>query len=208
MAFHRARAPAQKADRRDAILRAASLLFREQGVLPTASAVAEKTGLGKGTVYLYFRSKEEIYLALLQNAYLAFLGELSQRLQAQSDCRGEVVATQLCLTLQQHLDFLPLSALAHAILEQNASTDACRQYRQALATGLLECVQIIVARSRLNESEAMQLLLCSYGQITGLWQTAHPPENIRCIMAEEGSDILIPDFWRDIEYALRRLWRD
>ncbi len=208
MTFHRARAPEQKADRRDAILRAAHALFVARGCLPTAAEVAEKTALAKGTVYLYFRSKEEIYLALLQNSYLIFLTALSTRLRQHDHCGGEVIAEQVLLTLHEHREFMPLSALAHAILEQNVSTDAIKNYKQALAKGLMECVQIITERGQLDHDEAMQLLLCSYALITGLWQSSHPPESVRNVVNESGMDFMNPDFWREVKFALRRLWRD
>lgn len=208
MTFHRARAPEQKADRRDAILRAASELFRERGVLPTAAEVAVKTGLAKGTVYLYFRAKEEIYLALLQNTFLLFLSTLATRLRPFERCSGGIIAEQLIFTLQQDREFIPLGALSHAILEQNATIEAVKQYKQALAKGLTECVQIITERSQLDHDEAMQLLLCSHALITGLWQLAHPPENVRCLMINDGMEFMNADFWREVEFALRRLWRD
>jgi len=34
------------------------------GIFPTVSDIAQKTGLAKGTVYIYFSSKEEIFLEL------------------------------------------------------------------------------------------------------------------------------------------------
>lgn len=63
----RARDLAQKRERRSAILASArSLLTEGPYAAITMAQVAERAGLAKGTSYLYFRSKEELFLALLE----------------------------------------------------------------------------------------------------------------------------------------------
>ncbi|MBN2026072.1 MAG: TetR/AcrR family transcriptional regulator [Actinobacteria bacterium] len=53
-----------KLQRRAAILSAAQELFSENGFKgTTVQEVSERAGLSKGTVYLYFKSKEELYLS-------------------------------------------------------------------------------------------------------------------------------------------------
>ena len=65
-AVSRARTPAAKEARRGEILRAASALFGEASYPEvTVAGVAERAGLAKGSVYHYFRSKEELFLHLV-----------------------------------------------------------------------------------------------------------------------------------------------
>jgi len=59
------KASREKNDKRDAILRAAWGLIRHYGYgKTTIDDIAGKAGVGKGTVYLYFRSKTDIMLSL------------------------------------------------------------------------------------------------------------------------------------------------
>jgi AcrR family transcriptional regulator len=54
-------------DKREAILAAASSLFGNYGYRRTSiDDIAQEAGIAKGTVYLYFKSKEEIFRALSQ----------------------------------------------------------------------------------------------------------------------------------------------
>ncbi|MFB3925525.1 MAG: TetR/AcrR family transcriptional regulator [Syntrophales bacterium] len=56
----------EKEGRRTAILRAARKLFFEKGFKTvTVASIARKAELSKGAVYLYFKSKEEIYTHIL-----------------------------------------------------------------------------------------------------------------------------------------------
>jgi len=72
-----------KNDKRDAILHAAWALIRHYGYSKTTiDDIARKAGVGKGTVYIYFRSKTDIMLALTTLTNERITGEL-ERLAAQ-----------------------------------------------------------------------------------------------------------------------------
>lgn len=56
----------ERAARREAILEAAGAVFAEKGLLTsTIDEIAERAELGKGTIYLYFKTKEAMYHALM-----------------------------------------------------------------------------------------------------------------------------------------------
>ncbi len=75
----------EKQDRKEAILAAAREVFFEQGIRrATVDAVAERAEVAKGTVYLYFESKETILAHLL----LEGLDALGERLEAAFDEAG------------------------------------------------------------------------------------------------------------------------
>ena len=74
----RARRKREKEERRQSILQAAREVFFENGFhQATVEAVAERAEVSKGTVYLYFESKETILALLL----LEGLRELAKRLE-------------------------------------------------------------------------------------------------------------------------------
>jgi len=74
----RARREQEKEERRQVILRAAREVFFENGFhRATVDNVAERAGVSKGTVYLYFESKETILALLL----LEGLDELIEKLE-------------------------------------------------------------------------------------------------------------------------------
>ena len=74
----RARRKREKEERRQSILQAAREVFFENGFhQATVEAVAERAEVSKGTVYLYFESKETILAFLL----LEGLRELAKRLE-------------------------------------------------------------------------------------------------------------------------------
>jgi TetR/AcrR family fatty acid metabolism transcriptional regulator len=75
----RTAARSQKAsvpDKKDAILRAAVTVFAEKGYFNAKVAdVARVAGIADGTVYLYFKSKEEILHSIFDQAMKKFIAE-------------------------------------------------------------------------------------------------------------------------------------
>src|SRR5215470_10741205 len=72
-----------KQERYQAILDAAErLLLREPDRVANVSEVADEAGLAKGTVYLYFPSKEELLLALHERNIDGFFRPLIERVES------------------------------------------------------------------------------------------------------------------------------
>ncbi|ACF13675.1 transcriptional regulator, TetR family [Chloroherpeton thalassium ATCC 35110] len=58
----------EKEQRRKSILKAATEVFFEKGFQQASmDMIAERSQLAKGTLYLYFKSKEDLYLALMED---------------------------------------------------------------------------------------------------------------------------------------------
>lgn len=87
--------------RRNQILKAARKLFFDKGYKPiTIDHIARKAELSKGAVYLYFRSKEEIYIQIL----LADINKFNQKVAAPPD-RGMTAAALLKEYCVNYADF-------------------------------------------------------------------------------------------------------
>jgi AcrR family transcriptional regulator len=84
---------AQHEHRRDSILSAAREVFSRLGfAAATVEDVAEQAGIGKGTLYLYFRSKEEIYLACLVEEAHKLMRQTREELSRAGDFRAKLRA--------------------------------------------------------------------------------------------------------------------
>jgi AcrR family transcriptional regulator len=82
-----ARSAAEPAGKRERILAAALRLFANQPYQDvTMDRVAESAGVAKGTLYLYFPSKEALYLGILSDG----LESISKRYQATVDPRAGI----------------------------------------------------------------------------------------------------------------------
>ena len=75
----------EKEQRRKAILRAAQQLFYKKGFRSvTVESIAKQARLSKGTVYLYFSSKEELYAQVLLNEVEKFHEQVNHIVERES----------------------------------------------------------------------------------------------------------------------------
>lgn len=69
----------EQAQRRQAILEAAREVFFEKGFREaTIEAIAHRCDLAKGTIYLYFQSKEELYVSIMAEGLELLKNDLSR----------------------------------------------------------------------------------------------------------------------------------
>lgn len=77
-------APDKQIDKRDRILEAGTLLFAKYGAKKTTiDEIAKEAGVAKGTVYLYFSSKEDILIAVGRKEVDLILTSLRQVVRAE-----------------------------------------------------------------------------------------------------------------------------
>ncbi len=93
------------------ILRAARRVFAQQGFERTAIAdVARSAGVAKGTIYLYYRSKQDLYWAALKQGMLELHESTGRAVQAAGTIKDKIrafVSTKLAF-FEEHGDFFNL----------------------------------------------------------------------------------------------------
>ena len=204
----RAVAPGDKTERREAILRAAEeLLHANPGGGIAVEDLARRAGLAKGTVYLYFRTREEVLLQV----HLARLHGLFDALEAalaapEVDAAYRAVRATL-RHLRSHPEFLPLATNCRSMLEANASADAELEYKLAIGQRLAAIgARVEALYPQMRRGEGMALLMSSYALMLGLWQLTDPPACLREAMQRPELAMFHVDFEKQLAAALLALW--
>jgi len=176
---------ALKESRRDTILAAARELFcRELFENITMSTIAVGAGLAKGTLYLYFRTREEIFLAL-------FARELRAWLEAFENAVKELPSPDVALdwivaSLAERSDLLRLGALLHSVLEMNLSKEAARSFKLEFDAALSEAAPAFASALDLRQVNTGRLFLRWLQVCTvGIAQMAFPTPVVKEAIAEE-----------------------
>jgi AcrR family transcriptional regulator len=201
----------ERESRRQLVLAAAHRLYRERGALPPVADIASAAGLAKGTVYLYFRTKEEIFVALLEDGFARMFAALEPLLDSLPR-GGPAVAAAFAGGFGRLIaasgDLLPLAALANAILEQNLPVEPMRRFKLALANGLAASGARLETQTGLTPPGSGEtLLLRTYALTLGLWQALSYPAALRSLLQEPGLRGLDHDFGAELEGAVAALWR-
>ncbi|MCB0714035.1 MAG: TetR family transcriptional regulator [Ignavibacteriae bacterium] len=167
----------QKSQRREAILGAALELFRSGSFTDiNVASVATRAGIAKGTVYLYFQTKEEIFLALHRRAYAEWFSALESGLSLEAGRRSipKVVAL-FAETLESNPDFMRLIAILHTTLEQNIPLEIALEFKRELRDGALRIGSLLEQNlDFLKPGEGTTLFIRTQGLIIGLQHIANP----------------------------------
>jgi AcrR family transcriptional regulator len=197
-----------KKERRHAILDAAERMFiNYPDRLANVSEVADAAGLAKGTVYLYFPSKEELLLALHERNSDRFFSVLIERLE-----HGEPVTIDdvLAITHERMVrspTYLPLAGMCFGMMEKSISAEAATGFHERMAERLVRAGAGLERHfPRLKHGQGVMLLMHSYGLIIGLWQLAQKGQEHDLDPANRNLDVFRWDYAAQLDDALRALW--
>lgn len=204
----RATEPAEKSERRATILRAAEeLLHADPGGGIAVDKLARRAGMAKGTVYLYFRTREEVLLQVHLERLHGLFDLLEESLKAPEGDAAYGAVRATLRYLRAHPEFLPLATNCRSMLESNASTDAALEFKMAIGTRLVAIgTRIEALYPQLPHGEGMALLMSSYALMLGLWQLTDPPACLREAMERPELAMFKVDFEKQLAAALLALW--
>jgi AcrR family transcriptional regulator len=133
----------EKEQRRRTILKAARKIFFEKGLQATAmDEIAETAELSKGTLYLYFKSKEDLYVSLLEEG-LAILRRMFEEVAARPLPADEALR-QIGLTyyqfFKQYPDYFKILVFTNA---RDVHSQLSEEVLQGCEQRSLACLEVV-----------------------------------------------------------------
>ncbi len=203
-----------KQERADAILDAAErLLLRSPERVANVAEVADEAGLAKGTVYLYFPSKEELLLALHERNIDGFFRPLIDRLESDEP----IAIDDMFALTREHIVvpplFLPLASRCFGLMAQAIPEEAAGAFHERMMTRLMRAGAGLERHFRhLKPGDGVTLLRHSYALIIGLWQmygakgdALHCP--VSGLPADHAVSVFDVAYPEDLQRALDALWQ-
>lgn len=187
-AYRRAVKEEQRIERRQTLLDIAWTLFKESNFDQiNVIDITKQANLAKGTFYLYFKSKEELYLAVTREQFLIWFARLEKDLAALTGSNDTArVAKLICQSLKDQPGLVRLLGILHIILERNLDKQTARDFKyfllgkiQSIGTKLETCLPL------LNPGQGAQVAMSVYIIILGLEQMSNPTPVIKEIIAED-----------------------
>ncbi|MFZ6654151.1 TetR family transcriptional regulator [Undibacterium sp. TJN19] len=198
---------AKQARRTDILLAARRLFMLDPHQLPSALRIAEESGLAKGTVYLYFSTKEEIFLALLEEEFALLLDEVRDIFSAGQQVTASGFITRYVNYLEARPEMLRLDAMAHSVLEQNMQEDKLRAFKLNLIQALMQTGAVLDQTLQLTPGRGASLLTRTHAITRGLWQSLDYSPLLQEILKDPVFAPIRPDFKTELAQTLEEYWR-
>lgn len=190
----------QKSERRDIILsKAAKLIARKDFHEITVAEIAKEAGIAKGTVFLYFKTKEEIFLQLQAVYYELWFSDIDRRLNeliaAKRPCGIAEFAGLTISTLRKQPLLFRLIPILHVIIEQNIDRNKAIEFKRLLHSKLTN-TSLLVERCLpfLKKGEGVFLLLNVQSLIIGTINLTETTPSIKKLMKEHGMEMFDMEF--------------
>ena len=123
--------------RKEEIIAAAELLYPTKGFKDiTIQDIAKETSFTRTSIYNYFETKEEIFMALLQKEYERWVEELDAAIYGHESMeRGEIAKT-LAVSLENRELLLKLMSMNHYDMEENSRLERVVEFKVAYGASI------------------------------------------------------------------------
>ncbi|MGH8378656.1 MAG: TetR family transcriptional regulator [Gammaproteobacteria bacterium] len=205
---NRAVTDTQKQARRADILKVAMACFDELSYdVLTMERIAADADVAKGTLYLYFHSKEEVFLALYEQELERWFDELDAGLEKNShNASFDSVVQLMSDSLADRPAFLRLIAILHTVLERNVDHATVRRFKTRLKERVLHTGALLEASLRfLKPGQGADLLLKINALVIGFQHLAEPSEVVEAVLKEPDLALFRVNLTEQLLGALRTL---
>ena len=176
--------------RREEIISACERLYQTMSFKEiTLKDIASATSFTRTSIYNYFQTKEEIFLALMQKEYERWAEELDALAESDADMSAAAFSGALAHTLEKRSMLLKLLSMNHFDMEENSRPECLRDFKKAYGASI-EAVRRCLVRFFPDMDAAAQrnFLYAFLPFLYGLYPYTTVSEKQRRAMAEAGVD--------------------
>lgn len=129
--------PELTASRREEIVNACEKLYSTMSFKEiTLKYISVETSFSRPSIYNYFQTKEEIFLALMQREYELWASELNVLSENNDSLSAEELAAALAHSLEKRQQLLKLLAMNHYDMEEHSRPERLTEFKVAYGASL------------------------------------------------------------------------
>jgi AcrR family transcriptional regulator len=207
---HRATAVDEKAARRLRMLEAAAELLASWSYVDiTMARLAASAGVAKGTLYLYFRTKEELFLELYELRLGSWYDDLETLALAGTETIEPAVAARvISSTIATRPILVRLHGILHCALGFHVDAETTAAFRRRQSLKIAPLAAALAGRiSGLTDDRAFRFLIRLEAVVGGLSSTAIPPTSRTRSFADAEPVALDIDFETELREIVTALLR-
>lgn len=164
----------------------------------TMAKVAAEAGLAKGTLFIYFQTKEDVFLLLMEQKMTQWSSSFAYKMEVIVKSNKNIQLEEFIDIIISSLDnkvFIKLLAILDDTLEQNIDFKRAVQHKTFLRGIMVDLGKLIEAiLPILHEGDGMAILNQLFICFIGAYKVSNPSTIVKLVIQEPGLEMFDRDF--------------
>lgn len=188
--------------RKEEIISACKTLYQTMSFKDiTIMKIAEYTTFSRASIYNYFETKEEIFLAILQKEYELWVAELDDMTNGSDSMTKDEIAGALAASLEKRQLLLKLMSMNHYDMEENSREQRLVEFKVAYGNSLRAVDRLLQKFcTDMNEAARQAFLYAFFPFIYGIYPYTIVTQKQQKAMEQAGVGFAYHSVY-DITYA-------
>ena len=198
------------AERREEIVNACETLYQSMSFKDiTLKEIGNVTSFSRPTIYNYFQTKEEIFLALYEKEYGRWNEELLEILNENESLAKEELAAKLADSIAKRKQLLKLLSMNNYDMEANSRKELLINFKRAYGQSM-ENIRACLRKfnPEMTEEERHNFIYIFFPFMFGIYPYAEVTENQKEAMEKAGVDYAYLSIYEITYRCLLRLLRN
>lgn len=149
--------------RKEEIINACEKLYQTMNFKDiTLKDIGKETSFSRTSIYNYFQTKEEIFLALLKREYDAWTIELTNATKLNETMCDDDIADTLAKTLDNHKQLLKIMSMNHYDLEENSRIENLIDFKKSYGNSMNAVMDMLAKFRKDMDDEKRQEFIYSF----------------------------------------------
>ena len=149
--------------RKEEIINACEKLYQTMSFKDiTLKEIGKETSFSRTSIYNYFQTKEEIFLALLKREYDSWIEQLDEAAASKENMTDDEIADVLARTLDRHRQLLKIMSMNHYDLEENSRMELLVEFKESYGNAMKAVMALLVKFRKDMDSEKRQEFIYSF----------------------------------------------
>ena len=195
------------AERREEIINACEKLYQTMSFKDiTLKEIGNVTSFSRPTIYNYFETKEEIFLALYEREYDRWNADLESILREHETLSKEQLASAIAESIQKREQLLKLLSMNNYDMESNSRPERLVSFKAAYGASLRNIRALLDKfRPEMSEEEKQSFLYVFFPFMFGIYPYGEVTEKQREAMEQAGVEFAYQSVYEITYQCLIRL---
>lgn len=196
--------------RREEIVGACEQLYQTMSFKDiTLKEISSVTSFSRPTIYNYFHTKEEIFLALFEREYDRWNADLEKILNSERDYAGKEIAEQIAKSLEKRAQLLKLLSMNNFDMEENSREELLASFKRAYGKSLSLFREILRKYCpAMSDTEVEQIMYIFFPFMFGIYPYAEVTAKQKEAMKEAEVDYKYQTIYETTYNCLARLLKN